>query len=74
MEVNRDSLRVEKRVENTIHLLFGSVGRFFILLGALLLVAGYTLQNGIIAGHLGIYGASALGLGLFIRLIWFVRD
>jgi type IV secretory pathway VirB2 component (pilin) len=74
MEINMDSIRVEKIVQNIIHLLFGSVGRFLILLGVLLLIAGYTLANGMIAGHLGIYGVSVLVLGLFIRLIWFVRD
>lgn len=53
---------------------FGSVSRFLIALGLALLLAGYTMGRGTTAGHVGIYGASAVGLGAVIRLIWFVRD
>jgi hypothetical protein len=74
MEAAFNRLRRGRIVQNSIHLLLGSVGRFLILVGALLLFTGYIFVDGILAGHLGIYGVSALVLGVFIRLIWFIRD
>lgn len=61
--------------ETTAHVLFGSFFRFLIALGIVLLVLGAVVVEGVIAGHFGIYGATAILLGVVGRLIihWKVR-
>lgn len=49
--------------------LTSSVFRFLILLGLVLLAAGAVIQHGVIAGHLGLYGATAVFVGVLGRLI-----
>lgn len=43
--------------------------------GVLLLVAGVVRGDGVIAGMLGIWGATAIGIGLSIyTTLWYLRD
>jgi hypothetical protein len=63
----------ERLISVIIRVVFGSVGRFLIILGVLLSLVGYTLTSGIVAGHFGIYGASIFTLGALIRLVWLIR-
>lgn len=46
-----------------------SVYRFLIMLGIVLIAAGVVLWDGPTAAHLGIYGATALSIGVIGRFI-----
>jgi hypothetical protein len=49
--------------------LFGSVFRFLLIIGLVLLALGATVFDGIIAGHLALYGVSAVAVGLLGRIV-----
>lgn len=53
-----------------------SVFRSLILFGIVLLVLGATVIEGILAGHFGIYGATAIFVGVLGRLVirWKLKD
>lgn len=54
----------------------GSFFRFLIVLGLVLLATGAFVVDGILAGHLGIYGSSAVIVGIVGRLVirWKLKD
>ena len=52
---------------------FGTVNRFLMILGIVLIVAGALRGDGIMAAHLGIYGASSFALGALIWAILHTR-
>lgn len=56
--------------------LFGSLFRFLIILGVVLLAAAVFWAEKVAAGHLGIYGVSAFGIGVVGRVVvwWQVQD
>lgn len=55
---------------------FGSFFRFMILLGVLLHAMGYFWAGDIVAGHLLIYGSTAIAVGVIGRVItwWKIQD
>ena len=57
-------------------LAFGSLFRFLILLGIVLFVLAVIWAEGVPAGHLGIYAASAILIGVVGRAIiwWRIQD
>lgn len=54
---------VTEAADRFLSLVFGSVFRSLFALGTLLLVLGATVADGPLAGHLGIYGSTAILLG-----------
>ena len=62
-------------VSRTVGFLTGSFFRFLIFLGLLLLGMAMVTANGVIAGHLGIYGVSAVLIGVLGRAVvrWKLR-
>lgn len=59
-----------------VHYVTSSFFRFLIAFGVLLVVIAATLLEGIVAGHLGIYGITAIVTGIAGRLIvnWKLKD
>lgn len=58
-----------KAVIRAIKYVTSSVFRFLIVLGVVLIATGVILWEGPTAAHLGIYGATALGIGVIGRFI-----
>lgn len=56
--------------------IFSSFFRFLIFLGVVLAAIGVAFYDGHVAGHLGIYGGTAILIGIVGRLIihWKVSD
>lgn len=49
--------------------LFASTSRFLIIFGIALIALGAVLWQGTVAGHLGIYGGTAIAIGVLARLL-----
>lgn len=54
-------------------LLFGSFFNFLIILGVVLIALGATVATGVEAGHLGIYGATSIFVGVVGRVIAYLK-
>lgn len=56
-------------LRDAISFVMSSFFRFLIFLGIVFLIVGTTAVDGVIAGHFGIYGATAILIGVVGRLI-----
>lgn len=59
-----------------ISFVFSSFFRFMIFLGIVLLIASAMVAEGVVAGHLGIYGGTAVLAGVVGRIVihWKLKD
>lgn len=69
--LSRTVVPIQKSVIRVVQWTTSSVWRFLIALGIVLIVVGAVRWDGVMAAHLGIYGGTALILGVLGRL--FVR-
>lgn len=71
----KPQFRVAKgAVHTVVSYLFNSFFRFLLILGIVLTLLGLVLADTVLAGHLGIYGLSALVVGTIGRLFWWMKD
>lgn len=62
-----------KAFQTAMRTLFGSFFNFLIFLGVVFLVIGATFATGVEAGHLGIYGATSIVVGVVGRVIAYLK-
>lgn len=74
-EVDRSSTTMKGATYRVLDALRRSFFLSLTFVGVLLLVAGVVRGDGVVAGMLGIWGATAIGIGLSIyATLWYLRD